>query len=102
MDTVAMGNSLEECERCWRSLWFQSNFLLLTIEDTCVNMQVEMIHKEKHLQDVGNRGDNWKSNAFEKGRNSGIQETDQVRHKYKQGQSHHLKRKTDFRKENSS
>lgn len=56
-------------------------FLLLKIKDIRVNMQMEMIHSEKQFHDVGNRGDSWKSNALEKGRKSGIQETDKVRHK---------------------
>lgn len=50
-------------------------FLLLKIKDICVNMQMEMIHRGKQFRDVGNRGDNWKGNALEKGRKSGIQET---------------------------
>ena len=40
---------------------------------------MEMIHREKQFHEVGNRIDNWKSNALEKGRKSGIQEASRVR-----------------------
>ena len=52
--------------------------LFLKIEDVCVFMLMEMIRRERQFHDVGDRGDNWKSNVFEKARKCGLQEIDTV------------------------